>query len=321
MQVQLHGGKLREGPPETRAAFRERVRAELGTPTDPQRVVLPPYYPRDPVLLEDWAAYLDAVRITDRHVGEVIARLAREGLLEDTLIIFMTDHGISHARGKQFLYDEGTHVPFIVRGPRAARGAVRTDLIEHIDMAALSLSAAGVRLPAHLQGRDILAPDYRPRSAVFAARDRCDETVERIRSVRTDRYLYLRNFLPDRPHLQPNAYKDAKPILQALRALHAAGRLDPLSEELLFRPTRPREELYDTTADPAQIRNLAGDPAHGAALATHRAQLEAWMRDTRDPGAESAAMFDSDMAEYLKRPNPEVERNIALMKRWAAEGR
>ncbi len=321
MQVQLHGGKLREGPPETRAAFRQRSRDELGTPTDPQRVVLPPYYPRDPVLLEDWAAYLDSVRITDRHVGEVIARLEREGQWEHTLVLFITDHGISHARGKQFLYDEGTHIPFVARGPGVPRGAVRTDLVEHIDLAAITLAAAGLPLPAHLQARNPLAPDYRPRSAVFAARDRCDETVERIRSVRTDRYLYIRNFLPDRPHLQPNAYKDAKPILQALRALHAAGRLDPLSEELLFRPTRPSEELYDTSADPAQIRNLAGDPAHRTALEAHRAQLDTWLRDSRDPGAESDARYDSDMAEYLKRRNPEVERNIALMKRWAAEGR
>ncbi len=321
MQAQLHGGKLREGSPEARAAFHARALRELGEVTDPDQVALPPYYPRDPVLLQDWASYLDAVRLTDRHVGQVLARLDREGLAANTLVIFMTDNGISHARAKQFLYDEGTHTPFIVRGPGIARGAVRDDLIEHIDMAALSLAAAGIPRPATMQGRNIFAPDYTPRIAAYAARDRCDETVDRIRSARTEPYLYVRNDLPERPHLQPNAYKDAKLILQTLRAHHAAGTLSPLAEQLLFSPRRPAEELYDLRADRWQIVNLAADPAHRAALERHRALLDAWLRDSRDPGSEPEAMYDSDMAEYLKRPNPEVERNIALMKRWAAEGK
>ena len=117
-----------------------------------------------------------------------------------------------------------------------------------------------------MQSRDVLSPAYRPREFVFAARDRCDETVERIRSVRTDRFLYIRNFHPQRPHLQPNAYKDGKSIVQALRALHAAKTLDPLAERLLFSPTRPPEELYEWTTDRWQVRNLAGDPAHRAEL-------------------------------------------------------
>ena len=98
MQVQLHGGKLREGAVQARAAFHQRVIKELDVAVDPSKVTLPPYYPRDPVLLDDWAAYLDAVRLTDKHVGEVIERLSSEGLLENTLIVFMTDHGISHAQ-------------------------------------------------------------------------------------------------------------------------------------------------------------------------------------------------------------------------------
>jgi arylsulfatase A-like enzyme len=273
------------------------------------------------VLLRDWAAYLDAVRSTDRHVGKVIARLEQEGALENTLIVFMTDHGISHARGKQFLYDEGTHVPLVVRGPGIARSAVRNDLVEHIDVAALSLAAAGIPIPKTMQGRDLLAKDYKPRDAVFAARDRCDETVERIRSVRTDRFLYIRNFYPQRPHLQPNAYKDKKSIVQTLRALHAAGKLDPLAEQLLFAPTRPAEELYEWTSDRWQVRNLAADPAHRSTLETLRARLDRWMVETNDHGAEAESMYDSDMAVYIGRGNPDVEKNIALMKKWAAEGK
>jgi len=321
MQVQLHGGKLREGAEPAREQFRARVVRELGAGTDPAKVTLPPYYPRDPVLLQDWADYLDAVRLTDAHVGRVLARLEKEGLLANTLIVFMTDHGISHARGKQFLYEEGAHVPLIIRGPGVAAGQVRQDLVEHIDLAALSLAAAGLGVPAWMQGKDILASNYAHRDEAFSARDRCDETTEKLRSLRTDKFIYIRNYHPERPHLQPCAYKDGKQIVQQLRALHAAGKLSELSEKLLFSPTRPREELYELSADRWQIRNLAEDPAYASVLAEHRRRLDAKLVATKDPAPESMAMYDSDMKPYVGKGNPEVERNIAQMMRWAVEGK
>ncbi len=325
MQVQLHGGKYREG-----RNWRQRVLKELDTATDPESVTLPPYYPRDPVLLADWAEYLDAVRYTDKEVGDVVARLEREGLLDDTVIVFMTDHGISHAREKQFLYDGGTHVPFVVRGPGVPRGGVRDDLVEHIDMGATSLALAGLAVPEAMDGRALFAKDYAPRDAVFAARDRCDETVDRIRSVRTARFKYIRNFHPKRPHLQPNAYKDAKPIVRRLRDLQAAGRLAPLAQTILFAPERPAEELYDVQADPHEVRNLASDPAHRRTLESLRARLERWMEETKDAGREPepTAMFESDMAVYLEASGGQgparmqiLRDNLALMKKWAAEGK
>ncbi len=321
MQVQMPGGKLRGGTTDAAANLRKRVIDELGSAVAPEDVSLPPYYPRDTVLLDDWAAYLDSVRMTDKHVGEVIERLRNEGLLENTLVIFMTDHGISHARGKQFLYDEGTHIPFVVRGPGIPQGIERIDMIEHIDMAAISLAAAGIPLPASMQAKDVFAADYHPRDAVFAARDRCDETVDYLRSVRTDEFLYIRNFLPQRPHLQPNAYKDHKSILETLRAGHVAGTLPELTEQLLFRPTRDHEELYLYKQDRWQVANLAADPKYLEQLVAHRQRLDRWIAETNDKGPESVEMYDSDMAEYLKKPNPEVEKNIALMKQWVSQGK
>ncbi len=321
MQVQLSGGKLRGGTDASASKLLETAAKQFGSATDPEKVTLPPYYPRDPVMLRDWAAFLDAVRLTDAHVGKVIARLEQEGLLENTFIIFMTDHGISHARGKQFLYNEGTHIPFVVRGPGIEKGKVRSDLIEHIDMAAISLAAVGIPIPKSMQARNVFAPNYQPRTHIFAARDRCDETVERLRSVRTDRFLYIRNFHPQRPHLQPNAYKDGKSIVQTLRSLHQQGKLDPLAEKLLFSPTRPPEELYEWTTDRWQVTNLAGDPAHQATLEALRARLDQWMKETNDHGPESESRYDSDMKVYLGRGNPEVEKNIATMKQWAKEGK
>jgi arylsulfatase A-like enzyme len=317
-QIQLWGGKIRDGEKSLAAA-----RKQLGNATPTDSLSLPPYYPRTPAILDDWAATLDAVRITDKQVGEIIERLRSEGILDQTIIFFITDHGVSHGRGKQFLYDEGTHIAFMASGPGIPKGQRRKDLIEHIDMAAISLALADIPLPKSMQARNVLETDYMPREATFSARDRADETVDHIRSVRTERWKYIRNFLPQRPYLQPNDYKDHKPCLIALRAAEAAGQLNDV-QRLLFAKTRPPEELYDLAADPWEVKNLAADSAHAQTLLDLRAKLNLWMVGTSDQGRtpETEARYDSDMAAYQgRKPKPEVTKNIALMKQWAKEGK
>jgi len=328
MQVQLHGGKYRGQKADPR--WRAKVLKDLGSVTSPGEVKLPPYYPNDPVLLQDWADYLDCCRYTDKEVGDVLARLEKEGLLQSTVIFFMTDHGISHARGKQFLYDEGIHVPLIIRGPGVPEKVVRQDLVEHIDLAATSLGLAGIPIPQWMQGRDLLAKNLPARDAVFSARDRCDETMEHIRSVRTKDTKYIRNYLPERPMLQPNAYKDEKSIVQKLRELHEKKQLNPLQERLLFSPQRPPEELYDLVADPYELHNLAAKPECRSTLEQMRKRLSDWEKATADKGinGEPTAMYDSDMAVYLHEMRNAPPEKIAILKKnleWnrarAAEGK
>lgn len=322
-QIQLWGGKNRN---DDGRWIREVAPKALGTLTRPEEVALPPCYPRDPVVLEDWAQYLDCIRFCDLQVGEILKRLENEGILDQTIIILIGDNGVSHARGKQFLYDEGIRTPFIVRGPGIARGAVRSDLIEHIDLAATSLAWAGLPVPAWMQGRDVFGKAYVARDAVFAARDRCGETVDRIRSVRTGQFKYIRNFHPQRPMLQPNDYKDSKPFMPRLRELHASGKLSPLQEEILFSPTRAPEELYDVQADPFEIHNLADDPKLRTTLETLRGLLDRWMVDTRDPGPESDKAYAANLAYELQSTTSRSRKetmikNSAVMKAWAAEGK
>ncbi|PHQ34410.1 sulfatase family protein [Rhodopirellula bahusiensis] len=329
-QIQTQGGKLRGKDAKGWDKVATAAKKRFGKSTPIESVVLPPYYPNHPDIVRDWAAYLDSVRMTDAMVGDVVAMLESQGVRENTLILFMTDHGISHGRGKQFLYDEGLHVPLVLNGPGIEQGTVRDDLVEHIDIAALSLAAAGIDIPDSMQAQDILAADYERRDAVFAARDRCDETVDHIRSVRTDHFKYIRNFLPNRPYLQPCAYKDAKAILIALRESNAAGRLND-DQSLLFQETRPEEELYDLESDPHELHNLADDSEHHATLIALRGKLNDWMERTNDQGRmpESEAQYESDMKVYLdtlrRRATPEhlqtVERNIQWMRDRTAEGK
>ncbi len=326
MQVQLHGGKLRGASAAHYEKLDKQVQKVFGEITNPDSVQLPPYYPRDPVLLKDWSTYLDTVRITDHHVGLVMERLKQENLLETTLVVFLTDHGISHARGKQFLYDEGTHIPLIIAGPGIEKGKTRTDLVEHIDVAALSLAAAGIPIPDKIQGDDVLSLSYKKKVAVFAARDRCGEAADRIRSVRSDKYLYIKNFYPQRPHLMPSSYKDGKLIVQRLRELHSDEKLSPLSESLLFAPTRPVEELYFYGDDPWQVKNLANDPVHNSELVRHRRELEIWIKQSGDLGPESPEIYDQEIEAQLNSTRNKTikeiySRNAGQYRRWAREGK
>jgi hypothetical protein len=199
-------------------------------------------------------------------------------------VFFWTDHGVSHARGKQFLYEEGVHVPLIVVNPQdKSSGEVRTDLVTQIDIAASSLALAGIDIPKHIQGIDLFAKDYRPRDMIFSARDRCDETVDILRCVRTSRYKYIRNFLPHLAHLQPNQYKDGKRVIKTLHALYAEGKLNELQSRIFTAP-RPREELYDLENDPYETVNLAGDASHRKTVKKLRGALYDWMVNSRDLG-------------------------------------
>ncbi len=252
--------------------------------TDPAKVTLPPYYADDPVLREDWANYLNSWVQIDVEVKEILESIEEAGVADNTIVFFWTDHGVSHLRGKQFLYEEGSRVPLIVLFPdKRHAGEVREDLVTHIDIAASSLSFAGIPIPGHVQGVDLFSAGYTPRETVFAARDRCDETVDIIRSARAKRYKYIRNFLAHCSHMQPSQYKDGKKITQTMRKLHEEGKLDALQDRI-FAPTRPPEELYDLENDPHETKNLAGRMGHKNTLLKMRGALYDWMESSRDVG-------------------------------------
>jgi len=267
-QFQLSGGKNRKAK----------------SHADPEQVVLPPYYPDHPTLRQDWAKYLDSWVKTDEEVGRILADLEKAGRLDATAVFLWTDHGVSHLRGKQFLYEEGIRVPLVIRLPKKRRaGTVRDDLIEHIDVAACSLKLAGIKIPGNVQGQDFLADDYKPRKFVFAARDRCDETVDVLRCVRDSRYKYVRNFMSHVSHAQPSQYKDGKKIVQVIRGLYEEGKLNE-QQSRPFLPRRPPEELYDLQTDPHELVNLATDPKLRDRLADMRMALRRRMIETRDMG-------------------------------------
>ncbi len=252
---------------------------------DPDKIEIPPYYPDHPVVRDDYANYLDSINLLDTKVGAVLQRLEDEGLAENTVVFFFGDNGRCHVWEKQWLYEGGIHVPLIVRWPGHIKpGTVRDDLISAIDISATSLRLAGIQPPAYMEGRAFLGGGVRKRNFVVAARDRCDETVDRIRCVRTKRHKYIRNFHPELPYTQPNAYKERSyPALTVMKQLHAEGKLTPAQDRFMA-PEKPVEELYDLRSDPHEVHNLADSPRHQAVLQRLRETLDRWIRQTGDMG-------------------------------------
>jgi arylsulfatase A-like enzyme len=273
--------------------FQETHRAFHAPPhADPAKVELPPYYPDHPVVRKDHAAYLDAATELDRKVGKVLAQLERDGLAGTTMVVFMGDNGEAHIRGKQFCYEEGLRVPLLIRWPKALpapehflAGGVDGRLLMSIDLTATLLALAGANVPPKMEGRPFLGREAGPsRQYVFGARDRCDETAMRIRTVRDDRYRYIRNFTPEVPFLAPNQYKERQyPLWTLLPQLNAAGKLTP-EQAALCAPRMAEEELYDLQADPHEVRNLAKSPEHAQVLERLQAVLNQWIEQTGDRG-------------------------------------
>lgn len=250
---------------------------------DPQRpisaddVELPPYYADTPFVRRDWANGLEQMQLVDREVGQLLKRLEEEGLAENTLVIFIGDHGRCHIRGKQFLYDGGIRIPMIIRWPgKVAPGQVSDQLAMSIDLCATILAAAGIEAPVPLHGLNLFGEEIKQRPYVFAARDKMDETHDSMRAIRSKDFKLILNLMPERPWLQYNRYKEsAYPVLAEMNVLYLQGKLTP-AQAAFFAPTKPEVELFDLRNDPHEVNNVADDPAYAEVKAELLAALEEW---------------------------------------------
>ena len=281
---------------------------------DPAAVEVPPYYPDTPLVRRDLANGLEEMEALDRAVGDLLRRLETEGLAEKTLVVFLGDNGRAEPRGKQFLYEGGVHVPLILRWPgRIAPGTVADDLVSSIDVTATVLAAAGAGVPAWMHGRDLLTLGRRPRDVVFFARDKMDDTHDAMRACRDVRYKYILNLMPERAWCQLSEYKEKRyPILAQLNVLHLRGELNA-AQDAFMKPEKPAEELYDLEADPYETRNLAGDPAHAAALERLRRTVADWRTEIRDPGVTDEFRNGGGSSAY---PTRTLEAWEASLREW-----
>jgi arylsulfatase A-like enzyme len=254
--------------------------------TDPARVEAPPYLADTPVVRNDIARHADNIAELDRQVGEILAALEASGQARDTVVIFLADHGRGLPREKRWPYPAGIHMPLIIRHPAAlAPSGVDDGLVSWVDIAPTILSLAGVAVPRDYDGRAFLGPAATspPRQYVFAGRDRMDEAFDRVRVACDGRYHYIRNYFPQIPYCQRNAYMENMPTTQELRRLQAEGRLRG-DAAVFMRPRKPEEELYDLSSDPHCVRNRAGDPARAEVHARLAGELDRFLAAVDDKG-------------------------------------
>jgi len=259
-------------------------------PTDSGQIRIPPYQPDTPEMRADWVRYYNHMALLDNQIAKKLKDLESDGLAENTIVFYYSDNGGVLPRGKRFLQESGTHVPLIIYYPPKWRhlapappGSRIQEPVCFVDFAPTVLSLAGVKIPQHLQGRAFAGPAKAPpNDFVMITRDRMDERYDMMRSIMDSRWLYIHNYRPDLPYVQPLEYMFRARGYQSWARVARQGKLTPATAQ--FWGEKPTEELYDTLADPDSVKNLAGDPAQRETLQKMRAALEQRVLEIKDNG-------------------------------------
>lgn len=287
---------------------------------DPSQVALPAYLPDLPEIRSDIAIYHDTITALDSEVGRILDELKTAGLADDTIVFYYSDHGGTIPRGKRYLEDSGVRVPMLVHFPEKWRhlapfapGQAVDEIVSFVDLAPTLLSLTGVEKPAQMQGRPFLGSKRvtpRPDEVAFLYADRFDEIYGMRRAITDGRWKYIRCFTPWIPAAPCSEYCFDQAGWTAWRAAWQQGKLKPPFQEIWQAP-QPVERLFDITADPMEIRNLAADPEHQARLAAMRGRLKSEMIRHGDTGIIPEPMFadlaaNQPVADYLKTRKAEL---------------
>jgi hypothetical protein len=281
---------------------------------DWRAINVPAYHPGLDGVKALWAEYYECITEMDCQVGELLRELERDGLAKETIVFFFGDNGMGVPGGKSWLWNEGLNVPLIVRVPESFRhlfhsapGSVTDQIVSFEDFAPTVLRLAGVPIPPHMQGRAFDGkPGATQRRYAYGIRDRHDHSYDLIRTVRDKQYHYNRNFMPHFDWLHvfymwKHAPRMMGEWLEEARAGRLVGR-----QSCFFRSSKPMEELYDMEHDPAQMNNLADDPAYADMLRQLRGECEEWMIRSGDLGL----LSEYEMHERAGRGTPyEVGQN------------
>ena len=292
---------------------------------DPAKARIPAYHPDTPEVRKDWAQYYDNITKMDSQVQARLVELQKDGLLQDTIIFFYGDHGAGMPRSKRFPYDSGLHVCIVAVFPEKYRhlapkdfvaGGKSNRLVGFVDLAPTMLSLAGIKAPGFYQGEAFSGPyEAPPRTYSFGFRGRMDERCDLMRSVRDQRYVYIRNYNPHRIYGQHLAYMWETPTTAVWDRLYREGKLHP--PQTYFWEKKPPEELYDLESDRDEVRNLAGAGEHRATLERFRKAHHEHELKVRDIGLLPESEIHArakGAAPYEAGHNPErypVERVLA----------
>ncbi len=294
---------------------------------------LPPYYADTTTIRDDWKRNYELITAMDAWAGKLIQQLKEDGLYENTIIFYWSDHGVGLPRAKRWLYESGTHIPLIVRIPEQFRradaiatgqaqpGAVLDQLVSSIDFGPTVLNLAGVAIPNYVQGQPFLGSNLpEPREYVYGARDRMDERYDIIRMVRDKRFRYIRNYEPLKTFYQYMNTPEKGAIMAAIRTAGVAGM--PPEGQHIVASEKPAEALYDIASDPHELTNLATDDGHAETLIEMRNALASWTDRVMDTGLIPETVLrqwesDADASIYDVMRKEDVD--VALIRKTATE--
>jgi N-sulfoglucosamine sulfohydrolase len=292
-------GDTHEGPGNSLTRYKELTSGLPETSfTSSNEITLPPYYPETPEMREIWARYYDLAAAMDVKVGQIIKNLEEDGLMENTIIFFFSDHGHGLPRYKRWLNITGLQVPFVAWLPekyqhlaKNTQGTENHNLVSFVDFAPTVLNLAGIDIPQQMNGKPFLGNNLpEPHGYLFASRDRADDMYEASRAIHDLEFIYIRHYLPHLPYFQPGIISsEAKESHRALQDARRAGVMPPAGE-VMFHP-KPVEELYDLGNDPDELNNLVNNPDYARVLADMRDKLKQEILSTRD----ACFLFEPEM--------------------------
>ena len=250
---------------------------------NPEDMQVPPWLTDCPEVRHQLVKYYNALSAIDIQFGNRMKWLEEQGVADNTIVIFLSDHGRGLPREKRWCYDAGVHLPLMVRWPgHLDPGTVNEELVAWVDIAPTILSLCGVEIPESYQGQVFLGPDKAPeREVCFSGRDRMDEVFDCVRSVNDTQWRYIRNYCPKLPWAQIQNYMEQQDIMGVMRDRWRDKELSD-AEMTFFQSEKPEEELYDVTVDPHCMNNLAGDPANAEVMERMRNHLKQHRNEVKD---------------------------------------
>jgi arylsulfatase A-like enzyme len=256
------------------------ARANQPVTVDVKDIVIPPYFPDNEVVRRDMAVMYSNIEVMDQQVQEVIDELAKAGLLENTIIVWYSDNGGPLPRQKRSVYNSGLQVPLIIRYPdQKDRGTVDEQMCSFVDIPATMLSLVGIRPPEYMHGKAFAGKYEAPhRQYIYGAKDRCDEMVDKIGTVRDKKYQYIRNYMPEISGYRDLIFRKSMPMMQNMLELRDKVELNEV-QMAWFKVPRPMEEFYDVENDPHNINNLIDDPGFREDIDRLRGVYEQWIHD------------------------------------------
>ena len=261
------------------------LRKDKPMTVNPSEVPIPDYYPDIPVVRRDIARKYSNIEALDKEVGQLLKQLETDGVLDNSIIFFWSDHGGNLLRQKRAVGNSGLHVPLLIRYPDGYRaGEIDDRLVSLMDLGPTVMSLLGIKPPQHLDGRAFAGKyEQAPRKLIFGSADRFDESTDMQRSVLDGRYVYVKNFMPELPLIYRNKYREQIPMNAKLIALNQEKKLKG-DASYIFIDTKPLEEFYDLQNDPYEVHNLAKDPNFATKIKGYRKALKDWQLEIEDKG-------------------------------------